>query len=202
MERNHRKCELRLEEDNTAVALRRATTSQRINVCSYQHLYTFTGVKDLIPDFLSEGVLSFRKGALVLTSNPCPEYIISLDAEALFFLANNPANNTRDLIAKCLSAAMKNTPLTKTEQMTLKFICVGYTNVQIARRRRVHPGSVRNTISQIYEKLNTSSRIQTHLYFWGQWPHLLRRGWIPPLHVLPVIEALNLGHFYTLRADE
>ena len=124
--------------------------------------------------------------AIVVTGNRCPAYQLDL-------LERQPAALLSDFNARVwrqVLAAIKvgerlhprpSTPLTKAERRTLQLVAQGLTNEEIAQGRGVGAGTVKNSLSVIYQKLHLKSRVQAALYYYGIW-HLLL-DWQPPPHL-------------------
>jgi DNA-binding CsgD family transcriptional regulator len=120
---------------------------------------------------------------LVIIDNPCPEYRLNL-------LERGPAalisDATLDSIVETLEACLAGqsvyptvtSALTAVERETLKLIAAGYNTKEVAQKRGVSSGTVKNATQVIYGKLELKSRVQLAHYYYGNW-HLLE-GWKPP----------------------
>jgi DNA-binding CsgD family transcriptional regulator len=122
---------------------------------------------------------------IIVTDNPCPEY-------RLFLIEQHPAavvsNLSVDDVISTLDAVRRGTrlyptlktPLTDAERMTLHLIARGHQMHDIARRRGVGVSTVRNTVSELYSKLQLNSHVKLALYYYGCWEILkLEHGWSP-----------------------
>lgn len=58
-------------------------------------------------------------------------------------------------------------PLTPRQQEVLQLIAAGLSNKEIARRLYLSEGTVKNTVSEIYARLNVRDRVQAVLKYWG-----------------------------------
>ncbi|ADI13744.1 LuxR C-terminal-related transcriptional regulator [Truepera radiovictrix] len=122
---------------------------------------------------------------IVVTDNPCPEY-------CLFLVEQRPAavvsNLVLDDVIDAFDAVRRGTrlyptlktSLTAAERTTLHLIAQGHHMRDIARWRGVGINSVRNTVSELYSKLQLDSHVKLALYYYGCWDILeLEHGWRP-----------------------
>ena len=124
--------------------------------------------------------------SVIATNNVCPTYQLDLleRLPAAFVL-----NTEVEEIVQALNAVWAGetvrpkvaTPLTPVERLTVRLVAKGCTNKKIAQRRRVSEGTVKNTLTSTYKKLNLESRVQLAHYYFSSW-HLLE-DWSPPPHV-------------------
>ena len=119
----------------------------------------------------------------VLSDNDCPTYQLDLldkRPAALIHLADGEAllptlqavRAGRVVYPKVFS------PLTKSERTTLRLVAEGYSNKEIASLRKLSENTVKNSLYDVYEKVDVKSRVQAAHYYYGFW-HLLR-NWTPP----------------------
>lgn len=126
------------------------------------------------------------KHSIVVTENPCPEY--RRDLSEFGFAAVTSLVSIDCLSKKVYGLCSGNelsttimTPLTRAEQLTLKMAASDFSNQQIAEARGVSVGTVKNTLSMIYLKLNLKQRSQASHYYYGRWDQLTLKGWKPPM---------------------
>lgn len=124
---------------------------------------------------------------VVLTENRCPAYQLTLlDKEPLGLLdlrslhAVVPALNA--ISAGQTVYPRVTTPLTKVERLTLHLLSRGHHNKEIAAKRKVSESTVKNSLYEIYKKLNLKTRVEATHYYLGNW-HLLD-NWQRPGHLL------------------
>ena len=124
---------------------------------------------------------------VVLTDNRCPTYLMNLwDFGPRNVLPLTPLSDLTRLLttsAGPLAPATLSSPLTPAERHTVRLIAEGYTNREIAQRRHVSEGVVRNTVNAIHQKLNLYARVHIAFYYYGQW-HLLTE-WEHPSFLQP-----------------
>jgi len=132
-----------------------------------------------------------HSNAIILTTNPCPEYLILLQRRFRGVALMQPWNclplqQHHSLLPLRHMQVMS--PLSEMELLTLALLGEGHDSQAIARKRGISHGTVRNSLSEIYDKLSLKNRAQAHLYYWGIW-HILRvGGWSPPLHLQELAE--------------
>ena len=115
---------------------------------------------------------------VVLSDNPCPTYqldIINKQPAALIHLSDEDALLlTLKSVAKGSVVYPKvTTILTLAERKTLRLVALGYTNLEIAGKRGVTERTVKNSLVEIYKKLNLHSRVEVSHYYLGNW-HLIK----------------------------
>lgn len=125
--------------------------------------------------------------SVIATNNACPTYQLDLlerspAALVLCTEADALATVVRAVVAGKTLRPTIVTPLTPVERLTVRLVAKGCTNKKIAQRRRVSEGTVKNTLTSVYKKLNLESRVHLAHYYFSSW-HLLE-GWSPPPHVL------------------
>ena len=123
---------------------------------------------------------------IIVTGNRCPDYQLDLlELQPAALLSDFDAEVWRRTLAVIEMGDQlhpkPSTPLTRAERRTLQLVAEGLTNDEIAARRRVGAGTVKNTLSVVYQKLHLKSRVQAALYYYGIW-HLLL-DWRPPPHI-------------------
>ena len=109
---------------------------------------------------------------VVVTANPCPEYVIDLyDAGALKVIGDVPLEDIqKEAMAEGDYGIDKpRSALAPIERYTLRLIAEAYTNAEIAAARGVSEQVVKNTIRSIYQKLDIKSRTGAAHYYLGQW---------------------------------
>lgn len=137
----------------------------------------------------SRDVFEFDR-TVVVTDNPCPEY-------KLYLLEANPAaligGAGLDKVVTTLARVQGGerccpnfiTTLTKSECLTLHFIAEGHALKKIAHIKGVGDGTLRNTITELYVKLNLKSHVQLALYYHGHWHILMQvHNWRPAGHLI------------------
>ncbi|MEY4530188.1 MAG: hypothetical protein RLZZ156_909 [Deinococcota bacterium] len=125
---------------------------------------------------------AFRRGVVVVTSNPCPEY--ALDLLELGICAVLPIGFSEEAIATVLEFAQHGVTysfphhfpscLSKSEREVFRFIVCGMSNYQIARQMRKSMPTVRNKINQMLSILDLQNRTQLAMYYLGHWQFLGR----------------------------
>jgi len=118
-----------------------------------------------------------RRCRIVVTWNPCPEYWEDLWDMRPDALLVDPKLDTRLAIAMLhvvKGVNYRDTPtaqtsLTPTERHIFRLLSHGYSTRQIAQQMALQDQTVRNTLTNIYEKLELSSRNVAPLYYWGNW---------------------------------
>jgi DNA-binding NarL/FixJ family response regulator len=114
---------------------------------------------------------------VVLTGNPCPEYLEDLwglhpalliathDTLKTFLEAIPLIQNGQRL--KLIPNPTYQSPLTQAERLTLRYCALGLSDKEIAQRRGVTAHAVSNSLNLIYQKLGLKGRTQAALYYWG-----------------------------------
>ena len=111
---------------------------------------------------------------IILSDNTCPPYQLNLldkKPAALIRLADEDALlPTLRAVARGNTVHPKVTPLlTLAERKTLDLVARGLTNKEIADQRNVTEHTVKNSLSEVYRKLELHSRVKAAHYYLGIW---------------------------------
>jgi DNA-binding CsgD family transcriptional regulator len=116
---------------------------------------------------------------VVITRNPCPEYLLDLlELNPGALLVGAPSSTE---VAAALSKVMRGAKcqqpdvisnLLPSERAILRHLPGGTCNKRIARVLGLSHRTVRNRLVSIAEKLGLSNRTQTAMYYSGQWQWL------------------------------
>lgn len=122
---------------------------------------------------------------IILTGNLCPTYRLDLlEREPAALVDIDSSDETLKAVIGTVSVGNTIYPkvltlLTPKERYTLKMMAAGYSNKEIANARNVNESTVKNSVFEIYKKLNLKSRVQATHYYYGNW-HLLSH-WKQPI---------------------
>lgn len=115
---------------------------------------------------------------VVLTRNPCPDYLADLLAQKpAALLANGEgledAFRMLEVVAsggRVISLPAPTTPpLTPCERAVLRLIARAQRDKRIARQLGISDGTVRKRVSEILDKLELENRMQLGYYYFGLW---------------------------------
>lgn len=112
---------------------------------------------------------STAKKLIIATDNACSEYLLDLQAKGVAAIVPlAPYITLWQDVTKVFEdehvAPVYSSRLTPTERLTLHCVARGLDNKQIAKRRDVSEGVVKNTLTSIYEKLKLSRDEIVHYY--------------------------------------
>jgi DNA-binding NarL/FixJ family response regulator len=124
------------------------------------------------------------KSCVVLTGNPCPEYLTDLLARAPAALLAN--GETLEQTLKALEVVAGGgrvinlpkypqdmpAPLTPCERLVLRLVTRAQCDKRIARQLGISDGTVRKRISEILDKIGLENRMQLGYYYLGLWSFL------------------------------
>ncbi len=113
---------------------------------------------------------------IVLTENRCPEYWEDLwdYGPAALVVGLQIDQALADTVASvgCRERLRVTPPtlssLTAAERAVLRQLAYGQDNHRIASHLQLREKTVRNTLTNIYDKLGLTSRVQAALYYWGR----------------------------------
>ncbi len=131
---------------------------------------------------LKQQTTAIRRGTVVITANPCPEYALDLlelgvcavlqigiseqaEATALEFAKRGALYSSPQHFPSCMS---------KKEREVLQYVIRGMSNHQIARQLRKSMPTVRNHLNQMLNMLGLQNRTQLAMYYLGHWQFLGR----------------------------
>ena len=114
---------------------------------------------------------------VVTTANRCPEYWHNLsDMGAQIVIADEHAPYPLEDILRhagmgvCYRVTTEDsTLLTPAQRRALHLLACGLSNQQIAARTRMKEQSVKNMLTEIYQKLQVADRHAAQNYYWGIW---------------------------------
>jgi two-component system nitrate/nitrite response regulator NarL len=114
-------------------------------------------LKDMRVDRLAEGIRQAAEGHMVLSSGV---------TEALLerVRANGALDAEREQAAAEAAAAIDRPPLTAREEDVLRLIAQGADNVAIGQALSISPHTVKQYVTNIFEKLGVRSRVQAAVY--------------------------------------
>jgi DNA-binding NarL/FixJ family response regulator len=123
----------------------------------------------------------YPKACVVLTDNPCPDYLTDLLAhQPAALLANG--EQRKDVFQALEVVAnggrvtrlpnMVPSPLTPCERTVLRQIARAQCDKRIAKKLGISDGTVRKRVSEILAKLGLENRMQLGYYYLGLWSHL------------------------------
>jgi DNA-binding CsgD family transcriptional regulator len=123
-----------------------------------------------------------RRGLVVVTQNPCPEYAADLWdlGPAILLIGAPPATRLARALEDAGDARRYRDPaafestLIPSERAILRFLPRGTCNKRIASRLGLSDRTVRNRLVDIGEKLGLENRTQIAMYYAGQWQWLER----------------------------
>lgn len=121
------------------------------------------------------------QSCIVLTDNPCPDYLTDLLAHQPAALLANGEQRTDVFKALEVVAAggritrlpnLMSSPLTPCERILLRQIARAQCDKRIAKRLGISDGTVRKRVSEVLAKLGLENRMQLGYYYLGLWSHL------------------------------
>ena len=120
--------------------------------------------------------------AVVLSDNCCPSYQLDLLERGPGALIGLEDYCTLAIAIRAVQAGHMlhpklKTPLTLVERQTLRLVALGHTNKEVAKIRNVAERTVKNSLTDIYRKLDLQNRVCIAHYYFGNW-HLLK-NWTP-----------------------
>ena len=115
--------------------------------------------------------------SVVLTDNPCPEYWEDLwEMRPQVLLARGTLLTEIQMVLEqaARGESFRRTPdaqskLSKGERKVLQLCAAGFETDAIASKLKLKSHTARNYLSQIFEKLSVSNRVEASLYYWGMW---------------------------------
>ncbi len=131
---------------------------------------------------LKQQAAALRRGAVVITANPCPEYALDLlelgvcavlqigisdqaEVTALEFAKRGAFYSVPHHFPSCLRTS---------EREIFRFVVCGMSNQQIARKLNKSISTVRNKLNRILTMLGLQNRTQLAMYYLGHWQFLGR----------------------------
>ena len=147
------------------------------------------GTFDLLVDkprgwvMLEHPNLEFER-CVILSDNRCPTYQLDLlDKQPAALIHGGDWNALLAVLETAQTGKAfypkVTTPLTPAERETLRLVAFGYANADIAEKRGVTERTVKNSLVEVYRKLNLHSRVEATHYYLGHW-HLIRNWQKPP----------------------
>lgn len=118
-----------------------------------------------------------RSRSVVVTDNPCPEYwedFWEMDPQVLLAGGTLLAEIRTVLEQAARGESFKRTPvarsqLSTSERKVLQLCAAGLDTHAIALELNIKKHTARNYLSQVFEKLSVTNRVEVSLYYWGMW---------------------------------
>lgn len=118
-----------------------------------------------------------RSHSIVVTDSPCPEYwedLWEMGPQVLLVGGTLLAQIQDALEQAARGESFKRTPaaqsqLSISERKILRLCAAGLDTDAIALKLDIKRHTARNYLSQIFEKLSLTSRVEISLYYWGMW---------------------------------
>ncbi len=148
-----------------------------------------TLIVDTRPGVAPKTLKSFQAcQCVVLSDNLCPEYLENLWDQGIAGLLTHGhriseiAHALRRTFERERFRSGTNTSsiLTPRQRTLLRLCAEGMSNANIGDCLEISAGVVRNSLSEIFSRLNLSNRHQATLYYWGLWDILEQQGWNRP----------------------
>jgi DNA-binding CsgD family transcriptional regulator len=171
--------------------LENSMTLNHVNLPQKTFITNIKGNKTQFKDLLNNLIIDQTPGealeilekqapstCIVLTRNPCPDYLSDLLAqEPAALLANGEgiedAFKVLEVVAsggRVISLPAPTTPaLTPCERAVLRLIARARCDKRIARQLGISDGTVRKRVSEILDKLELENRMQLGYYYFGLW---------------------------------
>ncbi|MET0237796.1 MAG: response regulator transcription factor, partial [Kibdelosporangium sp.] len=91
-------------------------------------------------------------------TNIVAKLLVAMDGTALF--SGSVADRLRDILGDAWSTSHPFPNLNQQQQKILEYVVAGLDNTAIARRVHLSPKTVRNNVSQIFQKLSVKDRAE------------------------------------------